>query len=238
GGRRRHRGRPAPRAGRGGLAGWAGNWYLLAPPEPPGEALLALEDAKERARLLLERYGVACRELAEREGGPLRWSAVFRALRIMELGGEVLAGRFFHELSGPQFALPAAADALRRETPPPPVFWCNALDPVSPCGLGLDWPELPQRRPGNYLAFHHGALALVVEKAGAQLTFHLPPEHPDTAAVLAPLCRLLARRGRIPLERIDGAPPRDSAHLPALETLGRIVSDHRYTYLERATIQP
>jgi len=205
----------------------------VAAPTTAEDALAELEDAKERARMLLDRYGVLCRELANREGGMLRWSALFRALRLMELGGEVVAGHFFDGLSGPQFALPEALPVLQDRTTWPAAFWCNALDPASPCGLGLDWDALPQRRPQNYLAFRAGELALLVENQGKRLTFHVAPEEVDDA-LLAPLRRLLAARRRLTLEQINDAPARTSPYRPALEPLGRLVSDHRATWVEAA----
>ncbi len=217
---------------------WAGNWMLLPRPEPEADALLALEDAKDRARVLLDRYGLVCRELANREGGLLRWQALFRALRVMELAGEVVAGYFFQGLSGPQFAPPAALATLQGDAAPPRVFWCNAMDPLSPCGLGLEWPQLPQRRPQNYLAFHQGELALVIENGGRRLELFVAPDHPDLREVLAPLGHLLARQRRVTLERINGAAAADSPYLAALGALGRVVSDHRSTYLEATTLQP
>jgi ATP-dependent Lhr-like helicase len=63
---------------------------------------------------LLARYGVLFRELATLESPALRWSEVFRALRIMELSGEIVAGHFFEGLSGPQFLTPAALRLLRQ----------------------------------------------------------------------------------------------------------------------------
>jgi len=225
----------APRYGRGGSAEtWPGSWYLAEAPAPAEDALAGLEDAKERARMLLERYGVLCRELANREGGVLRWSALFRALRLMELAGEVVAGHFFDGLSGPQFALPDALPLLQEHDAAPGTFWCNALDPASPCGIGLDWDALPQRRPQNYLAFRDGGLALVVENFGKRLTFHVDPADVDDG-LLAPLRRLLAARHRLILERINDAPARTSPYRPALERLGRLVSDHRVTWLEAAS---
>ena len=182
--------------------------------------------------MLVDRYGLACRELANREGGALRWSSLFRALRLMELAGEVVAGYFFTGLSGPQFVPPSALMLMQSERPGPEDFWCNALDPISPCGLGLDWPELPQRRPNNHLAFHQGVLALVIENQGKRLTFHLPPEHCERRGVLAPLAFLLARQRRVTIESVNGVSARESAYLPALETVGRLVSDHRDSYLE------
>lgn len=224
----------APRYGRSAFGDpWSGTWYLVESPTPADNPLAALEDAKEQARMLLERYGVLCRELANREGGPLRWSALFRALRLMELAGEVVAGHFFDGLSGPQFAVPDALPAFQDRAAWPAAFWCNALDPAAPCGLGLDWDALPQRRPQNYLAFRGGELALVVENQGKRLTFHVDPAEVDDA-LLAPLRRLLAAARRLTLEQINDAPARTSPYRPALERLGRLVSDHRATWLEAA----
>jgi len=245
----------APRYRQAGAPGWPGHWRLLAPPPAPGDALDELEDARERARLLLDRYGCVCRELANREGDRLRWGAVFRALRVMELAGEVIAGYWFAGLSGPQFAAPAALRLLEQQrAAPPPSFWVNALDPVSPCGLGLDWPELPQRRPQNYLAFHQGHLALVVENGGRKLRFPAPPSRGEAAppgfapgagggprplsqsdalpAILAPLAWLLYRERRIRIDTIDGATAAESPLLDVLGTIGRVVRDHRQLWLE------
>ncbi len=227
-------GRPrAPRFARSAYADpWPGTWFLLPPPEASDDPLALLEDAKERARMLLDRYGLACRELANREGGPLRWRGLFRALSLMELAGEVVAGYFFDGLSGPQFVPPSALASLQRESLAPASFWCNAVDPVSPCGLGLDWPELPQRRPQNYLAFEVGRLALVVESLGRKLTFLVEPERCRLEGVLAPLVFLLARNRRLTIDSVNGEPARLSRWLPALDTVGRVVSDHRATHVE------
>ncbi len=225
--------RRAPRYGRMAPADpWGGTWFLTPPAAAPEEALLALEDAKERARMLLERYGVLCRELANREGGSLRWAALFRALRLLELAGEVVAGHFFEGLSGPQFALPAALGALSDRDSTPADFWCAAADPASPCGLALDWPELPQRRPRNYLAFRQGVLTLVIENGGRRLTFHCPPAAVDDR-LLAPIAHLLARERRLTIEQINDAPARTSPYREPLSGIGRVAADHRVLHLER-----
>ena len=182
--------------------------------------------------MLLERYGFLCRELANREGGTLRWAALFRALRLLELAGEVVAGHFFEGLSGPQFALPAALGALADRTSTPADFWCSAVDPASPCGLGLDWPGLPQRRPRNYLAFRRGELALVIENAGKRLTFRIPEDEVDDR-LLTPLAHLLNQHRRLTVESINETPARSSPYRETLARIGRLVSDHRATHLER-----
>ena len=67
--------------------------------------MLELEDQKERVRILLARYGLLTREIANREGGLFRWAALFNALRVMELSGEVLAGLFVKDMSGPSLLI-------------------------------------------------------------------------------------------------------------------------------------
>ena len=58
---------------RGEPRGFVGNWQLIEPVPGDSDPLTALEDDKERARFLLDRYGLVTRELANREGGNLRW---------------------------------------------------------------------------------------------------------------------------------------------------------------------
>jgi ATP-dependent Lhr-like helicase len=223
----------APRFRQGFAPGWSGHWHLVPAPESPEDPLVALEDARERARLLLDRYGLVCREIANREGDALRWGALFRAFRLMELAGEVTAGYFIEGLSGPQFLAPSALALLETATTTAgPGFWVNALDPVSPCGLGLDWDALPQRRPQNYLAFHAGQLALVAENQARRLRFMVPHDHPALSVILSPLAHLLRREHRLVLDSINDAPAMTSPFLPALAALGRIVHDHRQVWLE------
>jgi ATP-dependent Lhr-like helicase len=219
---------PGARAG----LGWSGNWVLTSAPLRDDDPIADLEDAKDRVRLLLERYGFICRELANREGDGFGWQALFRALRTMELSGEVLAGLFFHELSGPQFVLPAALPQLQRSEDAPETFWVNAMDPVAPCGLGLAWKALPQRRSGNYLSFHRGKLALLVENRGRRLTFLVEPDHPKLPAILAPLSHLLRLHRRLPVESINGLPALQSGYLAALAAIAKTVNDHRHLSLE------
>jgi hypothetical protein len=113
-----------------------------------------------------------------------------------------------------------------------PTFWVSALDPVSPCGLGLDWEALPPRRAQNHLSFFDGVLALVMENQGRRLTFTTHVPGASLPAVLAPLAWLLAREHRLAIETIDGEPAIGSSRLDALATVGRIVRDHRQVWLE------
>ena len=212
--------------------GWPGSWQRLEPPPPTGGRLERLEAAKERCRMLLDRYGVLSREQANREGGAFRWAAVFPALRLMELAGEVVAGLFFEDLSGPQFALPAAVPALQRLGSDQGGFWINALDPVSPCGLGLALAHLPRRQGANHLGWFEGRLALVCENHGRRLTIALPPDHPGLDELLPHLAALCRRRRRLATRTINGEPARFSPYLPTLARHLAVVRDHKGVYFE------
>ncbi len=225
--RRSSRRRLSPRA-----AGWAGNWQLAPLPNADTDPLTEMEETRERVHLLLDRYGFINKDLADREGGKFRWRHLFRALRVMELSGEVLQGLFFEQLAGPQFISQRALLRLQQQESPPEHFWCSALDPVSPCGLGLDWPELPQRRAQNYIAFYRGTLALVAENTGRRLTFHLPPDHNDISQILAVCEHLAHTRKKIQVDTINGEPARLSPYLPALARVLKKRADHKSVYFE------
>ena len=226
--------RPSRIRARGVALGWPGTWYTVPPPQTVVDAVERLEAGKERCRALLDRYGVLCRELAGREGALYRWSALFPALRLMELAGEVVSGLFFDGLSGPQFAVPEAVRELQRFSRAGATFWVSALDPVAPCGLGLGEmsPRLPQRRLGNHLGWFEGALAVVSERYGKRLAIGLPPDDPGVDALLPHLAALCRARGRLTPETVNGEPLRASPHLPALARHMRAVTDHKGVYFE------
>ena len=217
---------------RGASLGWPGTWYRVEPATEETEGIEALEERKERCRLLFERYGVLTREHANREGGPFRWTALFPALRLMELAGEVVAGLFFEDLSGPQFALPEALRRLERQTGAGATFWINAVDPVAPCGLVLADEALPQRRIANHLGYFEGTLVIVSENFARRLAIHLDPDAPGLDALLPNLAALCRRRRRLVVDTINGQPARTSPYLPALSRHLAVVKDHKGVYLE------
>ena len=220
---------------RGVAIGWPGTWYRSDPPASAADGIDKFEQAKERCRLLLDRYGILTREHANREGGPFRFSALFPALRVMELSGEVVAGLFFDELSGPQFALPEAVRRLERLAKPDATFWISAVDPVAPSGLGLalaDLPHLPQRRVANHLGYFEGSLALVSENYGRRLSFFLAPDDPGLDVLLPHLAALCRRRRRLSPQTINGEPAPRSPYLTALSRHLALVKDHKGVYFE------
>lgn len=185
--------------------GAAGRWRLL----PRGEAEDALAGeraARERARLVLDRYGVVFRELLAQESAPFAWSRLVRALRALELAGEIVSGHFFAGVPGLQFATFEAVRRLRAGLSDDALWWVNALDPASPCGLDL--PELktglPRRLPGAHLAYRGAELLLVSRASGRELELATAPDDPVNRVLLAPL-RSALTRSFDPLRAIDVA---------------------------------
>ncbi len=242
--RRQHGGRPLlsrrPAGGRwqGGTL-YPGSWRLLPEPGAAGDPLEEEERNKDRVRLLLDRYGVLFRELTQRELPAFRWHRLFRSLRLMELSGEILAGRFFDGIPGPQFASHRAFRQLTRGLPEDAVFWINAVDPASVCGLGLAdlRSTLPRRVPSTHLVYRGARLVLESIRHGSQLTFHTPPDDTYLTSYLAPLDHLLTRPvhpvRQIDVETIQGQPASASPYGDALRTVFEVRRDHHNLILLR-----
>ena len=201
---------PAARTRRRSFDRWkstrpfAGNWY--APRIPDAAELDALdreELIKERIRILLARYGVLFREVLGNELPELRWAGIFRTLRLMELSGEILTGRFFSGIPGVQFCSRAALQELTRPLPEDAIYWVNATDPASPCGLALPdlAPPLPPRVRTTHLVFLGRQPALISRRSGRQVEIRLAPDHPRFGECLAVFGHLL-RRPAQPLRRV------------------------------------
>jgi len=218
------------RRGRAAFARWrasrpfTGSWRLLGPPPDGEDPLAALERDKDRVRLVLERYGVVFRELLERELPPLRWGRLFRALRLMELSGEVAGGHFFEGVGGLQFADPRTLPELRAG-PPERVFWLNAADPAAVTGLGLEGlrGRLPARVPSTHLSFRGSELLVVSRRHGAELDITVPSDDGDLPRLLGFLPHLLQRaqrpRRHLTVELVNGEAGAESAYRPVLERM-------------------
>ncbi|MFH1572252.1 MAG: hypothetical protein ABIL09_29950, partial [Gemmatimonadota bacterium] len=91
-----------------------GRWIATERLRPAGFAARpAAERAERWARLLLDRWGLACRDLARREVGAPEWRDLRRALKRGELLGKLQRGYFVDGLSGEQYIAPEALEALR-----------------------------------------------------------------------------------------------------------------------------
>ena len=216
-----------------------GNWHLIQRPEFIDDPLEREERSKARVRLLLDRYGILFRELLLREAQPFRWAALFRSLRIMELSGEVLTGYFFNGISGLQFISPSALRFLQGRLPQDAVYWFNAADPVSLCGVQIDALRgmLPPRRPSTHLVYRGSRQVMVTQRYGKVLAFDAPPDEPDIARYLGPLHHLLTRRVNplrsITVETINGRSAAESPYLEALRVAFEVVPDYKTITLYR-----
>jgi ATP-dependent Lhr-like helicase len=199
-----------------------------------GDLIDRLELEKDRVRMLLDRYGIVFRELLADELPGFRWRDVFGALRLMELGGEVLVGQFFDGVPGVQFARPEAVARLEelaagtggRRGGAAGVFVVNAADPAAPCGWGLEGLgyEVPRKHPGTWLAFDGARLLLVARRNGAEVDITVPPAD-ETLGEAMKLFDLLTGRefrplARITVRAINGEDPTESPYRALFEAAG------------------
>ena len=235
---RHPRGRPRSRR-RAALDRWQasrpgfGHWFVLDRPAPPQDALEKEELAKDRIRVLLQRYGMLCRELLARELASLQWSRVFRTLRLMELSGEVLAGHFFAGIRGLQFISHAALRTLRRGLPEDSIYWLSAVDPASLAGVDIEGLKgtLPSRLASNHLVYHGSRLVMVSKRRGRELDLRCRPDHPhleDYLEVLkVGLTRDVQPMSAIDVETINGEAAAASPFRGPLSRLFRLTREPR-----------
>jgi ATP-dependent Lhr-like helicase len=240
------------RSGRVSFSRWkaslpfAGNWYLLPTAEPPGDLLESEEWRKDRVRVLLDRYGILFRELLEREAPPFRWGKIFRALRLMELSGEVLAGYFFKGIPGPQFMAVPAFQILQSKLPENRIYWLNATDPASVCGIQVAATKkgLPKRIAGNHLVYHGTRLVVISQQSGRILTVNVPPDDSHLVEYFSFIRHLLGRQfqplHRVIIETINGEVAADSPYIAALKTSFDIMPQNEAVVLYRkmGTVAP
>jgi ATP-dependent Lhr-like helicase len=158
-------------------------------------------------------------------------------MRMMELSGELVTGRFFDGIPGPQFALPGIAAELPGPAAPAdpaggPVWWMNACDPASLCGVvvpGLK-ETLPSRLPTTHVVYHGDAVVLVSRRRGRDLEFRVPADDPALGRYLEFVRATVGRDVRAPaalyVEAINGIAATGSPYRPALVSFG-FVEDYR-----------
>ncbi|MDA8125295.1 MAG: DEAD/DEAH box helicase [Deltaproteobacteria bacterium] len=226
---------PKPERGRiprSGYNRWAasrplsGNWHAIGPGHIDRDPIEEAELAKDRVRQLLARYGILFRELLAYELPPLQWTGVFRALRLMELSGEILSGHFFAGIPGAQFISPEAFRFLNDPLPEEAVYWLNATDPASLCGIRNEALKagLPSRIPSTHLVYCGRKLALLSRRNGGVLEFFVPPDDPRLAEYLSFMKALLGREflpeKTLLVETINGQSARESEYSEALKAFG------------------
>jgi ATP-dependent Lhr-like helicase len=204
-----------------------GNWYMV-PQQEEGvrDPLFELEMQRQRVRQLLDRYGLIFKELIARELPELRWPQLFRTLRLMELSGEIFSGHFFEDIPGLQFTSAAGLRLLKQELPRDTVFWLNACDPASLCGIALEGLKgaFPRRLPTTYLVFHDTRLVLSMLRNGKALEIQVEPAHPQLSRYFSIFSDLLTREFNplkaIKVESINGKTAMASGYKNSLLEFG------------------
>jgi len=216
---------------------FAGNWFRLPTPDISDDLIELEERNKDRARLLLDRYGILFRQLLVNESSAFRWPSVFRSLRLMELSGEVLSGYFFEGIPGPQFISHQAFRKLQKKLPEDVVYWINATDPLSLCGIQIDSLKgmLPKRVSSTHLVFRGKDLIMVSKRNGKVLTFNTTPDDPRLTEYLGVLHHLLARQfqpvRRITIDTINGENAASSSYVDAMRTGFELMIEHKNVIL-------
>ncbi len=133
------------------------------------------------ARVLLRRYGVLFRKLADRENLAPPWRDLVRALRLLEARGEIRGGRFVEGFYGEQFALPEALSMLRllrKKEKTGALLSLSAADPANLQGILTPGPRAAATRK-NRVLFRDGEPVAVLE--GGEMRV-LPGHALDSAA--------------------------------------------------------
>ncbi|MDP6777784.1 MAG: ATP-dependent helicase, partial [Candidatus Latescibacteria bacterium] len=218
---------------------FAGNWYLLPQIVDAGDLLEHEERLKDRVRVLLDRYGILFRELLLREAPGFQWSDLFRSLRLMELSGEVVTGHFFEGITGPQFMSHQAFRRLQNGLPDDLIYWMNAADPASACGLTLESlrGHLPRRVTTTHMVFRGPDVVLLSRRNGKILDFSIPHDDPDMEACLVGLRHQLYREfqplKQISVETINEANAADSPYVGCLRSSFEVRKDFKIVKLHR-----
>ncbi len=210
-----------------------GRWFPLPFGSPGAE-----QQALAAAMVLLRRYGIVNKTVAQLCPAMPPWRVLMEVFNRLELAGDIRRGYFVEGLAGAQFALPEALEGLR-DAPlahprAEPLIALHALDPANLYGAGapLDMPLLDggkrsfPRRAGNWIVQRAGIPVLLAEKDGRKLTT-LPTTSPtDLASALRALAKPLVAQGngRWTVETIDEASASGKAR-PLLESAG-FVSDY------------
>jgi ATP-dependent Lhr-like helicase len=233
------RGRAGRPAMRRPLSRAEGRWAAILPKLVGTEAYAIFA-----AGLLLNRYGVAARELAAMDPAMPPWRILYEVLGRMELAGEIRRGYFVEGLSGAQFALPNAMRLLQQNSLPSladqPLILVHSLDPANLYGSGapfdiplLDGGTRPLlRRSGQWLVVRGGRPILIIEKLGRNLTALASSSPAEIKQAVGLLPAVLGLDGgrvnhhKITVEEWNGQPVGSTGGRELLENAG-FVRDYR-----------
>jgi ATP-dependent Lhr-like helicase len=214
-----------------------GRWAVLpgaSSGSPPEESAPGRESLERLADMLLERWGVVCRDMLVAEGLERHWPALHRVLQVFGMTGRARSGYFVTTLGGPQFAHPRAVEALREargqgkeEHQLQLLSSCDpalTMGPLFPAGLpsGASF----SRSSLNYAVVCQGRLILYVGGFGRSLW---SPDDADGEALsqaLLLLPRLLAVPGHqrprrsLTVATLNGRPVAETSAGATLEQAG------------------
>jgi ATP-dependent Lhr-like helicase len=165
---------------------FAGRWSLLRNPaseapknDVPGNT--GREESIETfARILLRRYGVVSRRIAENQSLRVPWFELIRVLRRLEARGEVRGGYFVGGLSGEQFARPEAIGLLRsirNAKAKGELLTISAADPLNLIGILTPGPRIPAITA--YRILLRDGLPIAALKAGQIIALDGQTTQPD-----------------------------------------------------------
>jgi ATP-dependent Lhr-like helicase len=202
-----------------------GHWLRIDPMPGERDILDEQELIKDRIRQLLKRYGILFRELLSNELPVLQWRAIFRSLRLMELSGEIVSGYFFEGISGLQFMSHEAFRIVQKPLPHDAVFWLNAADPASLCGLLQGAVQgLPSRIASTHLVYHGSRLVMISKRNGKSLDILAGREDTHLPEYFSLFKHMLAREfnpiQKISVATINNEPVLRSPYAEALKQFG------------------
>jgi ATP-dependent Lhr-like helicase len=211
-----------------------GRWFRLdLDDDPETEEPDALDEAgldAARVRILASRYGLLCRAMLDREEEGSRWGELFPAMRRLELAGELLAGRFFEGVEGPQFLDPAVFPALggvaAGEAGPHGPIWVNAIDPAA-TALYAAAPRpsiLPPRIASNRICVDSGIVLAVSTRSFRDLTLVVSTDDLRLPSILGLFRSARVREAgperRVVISRVNGEVSSSSPYAAALREAG------------------
>ena len=204
----------------------SGNWFAVDRESIERDPIDEAELVKDRVRQLFRRYGLIFRELLAAELPMFQWARVFKALRVMELSGEILSGYFFEGIPGVQFISHDAFRFLNEPLPDGTIYWLNATDPAALCGIKLEGLKglLPSRLASTHLVYHGKTLVVISRRNGRVLEFLVPPDDPHILDYLTFFKILLTREFSpekiITVETINKKPALESEYAGPLMAFG------------------
>ncbi|MGC1401601.1 MAG: ATP-dependent helicase, partial [Thermodesulfobacteriota bacterium] len=204
----------------------SGNWFAVDRESIERDPIDEAELVKDRVRQLFRRYGLIFRELLAAELPMFQWARVFKALRVMELSGEILSGYFFEGIPGVQFISHDAFRFLNEPLPDGTIYWLNATDPAALCGIKLEGLKglLPSRLASTHLVYHGKTLVVISRRNGRVLEFLVPLDDPHILDYLTFFKILLTREFSpekiITVETINKKPALESEYAGPLMAFG------------------